>query len=307
MNYTLHQLQIFLKVCEKQSITKAANDLFLTQPAVSIQLKKFQEQFDIPLIEVLGRKLYVTDFGREIEKASRKIIEEVDGIRNKTLAYKGLLTGLLKISVVSTGKYVMPYFLDDFLRLHQGVDLKMDVTNKSQVLQSLEKNTVDFALVSVLPENLQVNRIELMENQLFLTRKYEPDNPSKTIYVKSLEKIRLIYREKGSATRQAMERFISSLKIPRRKSLELTSNEAVKQAIMAGLGYSVMPLIGMKNELDRKALETVQVKGLPIVTHWNLVWVKEKKLSPAANAFLTYIDEHKDRIIEEHFHWINEG
>ena len=116
MNYTLHQLQIFLKISQSQSVTKTAEDLFLTQPAVSIQLKNFQDQFSIPLTEIVGRKLFVTDFGMEIAEAAEKILNEVNALNYKTLAYKGELSGRLKISVASTGKYVMPYFLSKFLK-----------------------------------------------------------------------------------------------------------------------------------------------------------------------------------------------
>ena len=159
MNYTLHQLQIFLKIAELKSITKASEALHLTQPAVSIQLKNFQDQFPIPLTEVVGRQLYITDFGMEIAKAAEKILNEVHAINYKTLAFKGQLSGRLKISVVSTGKYVMPYFLSDFMKQNKGVDLIMDVTNKSRVVESLENNEVDFALVSVLPKNLKVDKV----------------------------------------------------------------------------------------------------------------------------------------------------
>ena len=134
MNYTLHQLQIFLKIAQIQSITKASEELHLTQPAVSIQLKNFQDQFPIPLTEVVGRKLFITDFGKEIALAAEKILNEVYAINYKTLAYQGALSGRLKISVVSTGKYVMPYFLSDFMRDNAGVDLIMDVTNKLQII-----------------------------------------------------------------------------------------------------------------------------------------------------------------------------
>lgn len=139
MNYTLNQLQIFLKIVETESVTKAAGQLYLSQPAVSMQLKKFQDQFDIPLTEVVGRKIYITDFGREIAAAAEQIILQVDAINHRTLAYKGQLAGRLKLSVVSTGKYVMPYFLSDFMQQHSGVELIMDVTNKSKVIESLEK------------------------------------------------------------------------------------------------------------------------------------------------------------------------
>ena len=134
MNSSLHQLQIFLKIAQIQSITKASEELHLTQPAVSIQLKNFQDQFPIPLTEVVGRKLFITDFGKEIALAAEKILNEVYAINYKTLAYQGALSGRLKISVVSTGKYVMPYFLSDFMRDNAGVDLIMDVTNKLQII-----------------------------------------------------------------------------------------------------------------------------------------------------------------------------
>jgi len=131
MHYTLHQLQVFAKIVQLKSITKASVELHMTQPAVSIQLKNFQDQFEIPLTEVVGRQLYVTDFGLEVYKMAQRVINEVDAINHRTLAYKGHLTGRLQISVVSTGKYVMPYFLSAFLKKNEGVDLVMDVTNKS--------------------------------------------------------------------------------------------------------------------------------------------------------------------------------
>ena len=159
MNYTLHQLQIFLKVTQLKSITKASEALFLSQPAVSIQLKKFQEQFSVPLTEVVGRQLFVTDFGQEIAKAAEKILNEVQEINYKTLSFKGQIAGRLKLSVVSTGKYVMPYFLSDFLNKNKGVELIMDVTNKKKVIKSLENNEVDFSLVSVIPAQLNLDKV----------------------------------------------------------------------------------------------------------------------------------------------------
>ncbi len=174
MNYTLNQLQIFLKIVQTQSVTKASEELHLTQPAVSIQLRNFQDQFDIPLTEVIGRKIYITDFGREIAKAAEVIIQQVHAINYKTMAYKGQLTGRLKISVVSTGKYVMPYFLSQFMQQHPGIELEMDVTNKQKVIESLENNEVDFALVSILPKNLSIEKLDLLQNKLFFSRKSLP-------------------------------------------------------------------------------------------------------------------------------------
>lgn len=306
MIYTLHQLQVFLKITQTQSVTKAAEELHLTQPAVSIQLKNLQDQFEIPLTEVIGRKLFVTDFGREIAVAAEKILNEVQAINYKTLAYKGQLIGRLKISVVSTGKYVMPYFLSDFLKQHQGIELVLDVTNKAMVIESLERNEVDFSLVSVLPESLQVEDVELMENKLFLVGNKEQKFERRLHDNSILEEIPLIYREAGSATRHVMEKFIKQNNLSVRKKMELTSNEAVKQAVVAGLGYSIMPLIGIKNELINGDLQIIHVKGFPIKSNWKLIWLKNKSFSPVANAFLEYLRKEKSRIISEKFKWFEE-
>jgi DNA-binding transcriptional LysR family regulator len=301
MNYTLHQLQVFLTTTEKKSVTKASEELHLSQPAVSIQLRNFQDQFPIPLTEIIGRKLYVTDFGKEIAIAARRILNEVNDINYKAMSYTGQLAGVLKISVVSTAQYVMPYFLSDFLSENTGVDLILDVTNKAKVLRSLEKNSVDFSLVSILPKSMQINKIELMENQLYLV------GDSKSIFDKKMydnsifAELPLIYREQGSGTRQAMEQYLDKNSISVRKKMELTSNEAVKQAVMAGLGYSIMPLIGIRNELKTGRLKIIPVKGFPINSNWHLIWLKNKKFSPVANAFLEYLEKEKDNIIKEKF------
>ena len=303
MNYTLHQLKIFQKVAELQSITKASEELHLTQPAVSIQLRNFQEQFPLALTEVVGRKLFITDFGKEIALAAERILNEVNTISYKTLAFEGNLAGRLKIAVVSTGKYVMPNFLSGFMSKHSGVDLLMDVTNKASVINSLERNEVDFALVSVLPKHLHVERIPLMENILHLVGSAHHTSNFPTPTLKNLHEVPLIFREVGSATRMAMENYLAKHKIKVSKKIELKSNEAVKQAVLAGLGYSVLPLIGIKNELKNNDVKIVKLKGLPIVTNWNLIWMPSKKFSSVAEAFLTYIRDEKTTIIENQFEW----
>lgn len=303
MNYTLHQLQVFLKIVETKSITKAAEELNLTQPAVSIQLKNFQDQFEIPITEIVGRKLYVTEFGNEIAEIARRINNEVQEIQFKTLAYKGHLTGTLKISVVSTAKYIIPYFLSDFLKQHEGIELQLDVTNKSKVIASIEKNEVDLALVSILPENISVFNEELMQNKLFLVANRDFETPKNIISPKKITEFPIIYRESGSGTRFKMERFFENNQLKIKNKLELTSNEAVKQAVIAGLGLSIMPLIGIKNELQKGDLKIIHVKGLPTKTEWNLIWQSQKSLSPIAKEFLKFIKENKQAIIENKFNW----
>ncbi len=306
MNYTIRQLQIFMTIAEKQSVSKAAEALHLSQPAVSIQLKNLQGQFDVPLTEVVGRKIFITDFGKEIAKAAEKILNEVYAMDFKTQAHKGLLSGRLKISVVSTGKYVMPYFLADFLKLHPGIELLMDVTNKTKVIESLYANDVDFSLVSVLPENLKLSSEPLMPNELFVVANTEGSNKAKNTFNHMLENMPLIYREMGSGTRTVMEKFIAQHQLPIRKKMELTSNEAVKQAVLADLGYSIMPLVGMQNELDNGSLQIIPAKGFPILSHWQLVWLEEKKFSPIAELFLQHIRQQKQHIIDTKFAWLDE-
>ena len=306
MNYTLHQLRVFLKVADNQSITRAAEELHLTQPAVSIQLKNFQDQFAIPLTEVVGRQLYITQFGREIAEAAKNILNEADAINYKSLSYGGLLAGRLNFSVVSTGKYVIPYFLSGFMNQHPGIDLSMDVTNKTIVVESLAKNEPDFALVSVLPERMEFNIVPLMLNKLFFVGSSRLELGSKPSKQKLFMDQPLIFRENGSATRNAMEQYLEMNRLEVNKRIELTSNEAVKQAVLAGLGCSIMPLIGIKNELLNGDLQIIPVKGLPIRTQWNLIWLKSKNLSPSAKAFIEYLQLEKEHIIQENFTWIDE-
>ena len=303
MNYTLNQLRIFLKISETLSITKAAEELHLTQPAVSIQLKNFQNQFEIPLTEVIGRKIYITEFGKEIAETAAQILEGVDQIKAKNLAFQGKMYGKLTISIVSTAKYVMPYFLARFMRTYPDVELQMNVTNKSSVLSDLENNSVDFSLVSLVPETINLEKFDLLKNRLFLVVNSSIELPNVKDNIEMLSKLPLIYREQGSATRLSMERFIKNHKISIAKTIQLTSNEAVKQAILAGMGCSIMPLIGIKDEILNGSLKIVSLDDLPMETEWSLVWPSGKKHSPVVLGYLNFLKDNKDIIIEQHFDW----
>ena len=301
MNYTLNQFQIFNKVVQLRSITKAAVELNLTQPAVSIQLKNFQDQFESPLLEIIGKKVYVTDFGREVFEKVELILNQVQSVSNLNKEKSKRLTGKLRIAVVSTGKYVMPYFLAGFLNKNSEVTLLMDVNNRGGVIQSIERNEVDLALVSVLPDKRNFESLELLPNNLYLVGKNPINRKKSSEELKDYSEWPFIYREKGSATRQTMERFIEKKRIQPVKKLELTSNEAVKQAVLAGLGYSIMPEIGIRNELTNGLLHIVPIKGLPISTSWQLIWLKGKRHTSVTNSFLEHLMNEKDSIIAQHF------
>ena len=304
MNFTLHQLKVFTTIVENKSITKAANELNMTQPAASIQLKNFQDQFDIPLSEIIGRQFYVTDFGREIYLIAVEILNKTETIQYKTEAFKGLLSGKLKISVVYTGNYVMPYFLSGFLKKYPKVELVLDVSNKTTVIKDLEQNQVDFSLVTVSPGHLEIEELPIMDNHLVLVASKE----NKIISEKGtsiFKTIPLIYREEGSGTRHTMQQFFKQEKIAPKIKLELTSNEAIKQAVVANIGVSIVSLLSIKNELLQNELKIIPAKGLPLKSVWKLIYLKKKTLSPVAKAFLEYVASEKETVYKNYFSWID--
>jgi len=306
MNYTFHQLRFFMSVVDNQSVRKASEELNMTQPAVSIQLKNLQDQFDIPLTEVIGRKLYITDFGKELYQVAENILEQIANINYKTQAFRGMLSGKLKLSVASTGKYVIPYYLKGFLKQNPGIDLIIDVTNKTKVINSLENNQVDFALISVMPDKLELEQEVLLPNKLVLTAAYDTDwDLSKKANKHIFDNLPLIFREEGSGTRVTMQQYFKKANIVPQVRFELTSSEAVKQAVIAGLGYSIQSILSIKNEVKQKEIKIIPVAGLPLVEQWRLVWLPQKRLTVVASAFLKYITGNKKNIYSQYFSWID--
>jgi DNA-binding transcriptional LysR family regulator len=215
-----------------------------------------------------------------------------------------MLSGKLKISVASTGKYVMPYYLRDFLKVNQSIDLLMDVTNKTKVVESLANNAVDFALVSVLPENLDIEQEVLLPNKLVLTAsKNYQFNKNELLNKSVFDELPLIYREEGSGTRTVMQQYFQQAHIVPKVRFELTSSEAVKQAVMAGLGFSMQSILSIKNELKLGEIQIIRVEGLPLIENWRLIWLKQKKMSIVAREFLKYIQLNKAEIFAENFAW----
>jgi len=296
MNYTIHQLRIFQTVAETRSITDAGKKLHLTQPAVSIQLKNLQDQFELPLTELVGNKIHVTEFGEEVLQSVGIILSEMETLQHKANARRGLLSGRLKIAIASTGKYIMPQFLAGFLTKHPNIDLQMDVTNRDRVIECLKTNITDFALVSVLPNNLDLNRLPLMDNKLYLVSRADHPLAKCIPTYEQLLSYPMIYREPGSATRMAMEAYLTGLGIEVNHKLELTSNEAVKQAVLAGLGISIMPLIGIHQEVEAGKLSIIHQDGLPIRTEWQLVWLRKKELTPVMKAYLEFLATEREKI-----------
>lgn len=302
MDFNLRQLQLFCKVVELKSVTKASIELDITQPAISIQLKKLQENFDISLTEVIGKQLFITDFGMAFYHQSREILKQVEEFKYSLESYNSVLSGKLKISTVSTGKYIMPFYLKQFLDLHQKVELRLDVSNRKQVIADLMNHEIDFALVSVLPNEKDFEEEILMKNPLYLI------GPKKSLIknsaIEQLNEYPLIYREEGSGTRIVMQKHFEQINFSPKIKMELTSNEAVKQAVIAGLGYSMLSLLSIKNELKQKELEIIPDTKMRVRSQWRLIWLKKKKLTPIAEAFISYIEQNKKQIYKQHFSWV---
>lgn len=305
MHYTLHQLKVFTTIVQCQSVTRAAEQLNMTQPAVSIQLKNLQDQFDIPLTEVIGRKIHITDFGMELASQADAILMGTAEIEQRMLARKGLIAGKVRFSVVSTGKYIMPYYLSSFYKKYPNVELVIDVTNRSRVIESLQENQTDFALVSLLPEQLELEQEMLMPNALWLVvgKEWELGSIPPPYDISILKEIPIIYREKGSGTRILMEEYTKKVSIQPRIKLELTSSEAIKQAVIAGLGASILSVHSLRSELQSGVVKLLPVKGFPLYSHWRLIWLKGKRHSPATEAFLTLLRQNKEAIFQQHFAW----
>lgn len=299
MNISFNQLRALHAVAKYESITKAAKSLDMTQPAVSMQLKNLQDQFDVPLTEMIGKKVHITEFGYELVEITGRIFEELGQIEPRMLEIKGLLAGKIRISSVSTGKYIIPYLMAEFMKLHPHVEISLEVSNRYKVLAHLEENSTDLALVSVSPEDMDLETLTLADNKLYLVASPEhAEKYQQLIKENEWQKIPFILREKGSGTRVMMEKFFENRDITIQSKMELATNEAVKQAVMAGLGATILSQYSMRKEIPEGRIKTLEVEGLPLEADWKLVWLRQKKHSPAVLAFIRWISENHEEVFK---------
>ena len=286
MHVTLHQLRVFQAVAKHLSYTKASQVLHLSQPAVSMQVRQLEESIGLPLFEKLGRRIALTEAGREVYQYSRSIASALREMEEVVESLKGLNRGRLSIAVASTVNYFAPRLLAVFHNRYPGIHLKLDITNRERLLELLADNRVDLVLMGQAPEQADVEAEPFMENPLVLVA--PPEHPlaeRDVIPLKRLEEEVFVMREPGSGTRQAMERFFDQRGIRIRHGMQMTRNEAVKQAVRAGLGLSVVSLHTIELELATGKLVVLQAEGFPIQRQWYLVYRRGKRLSPAARAF----------------------
>ena len=297
MHVSLRQLRVFEAVARHNSYTRAAEELHLSQPAVSMQVRQLEDEIGLPLFERLGKQVVVTEAGREVFHYSRAIGQSLREMEEVLESLKGVSRGSLRIAVASTVNYFAPRLLAIFQQRHPGIGLRLDVTNRESLVQMLDSNTVDLVLMGVPPRDVEVEAEAFMDNPLVVIA--PPDHPlagERAIALARLAEETFVMREEGSGTRQAMERFFSERGQTIRHGMQMTRNEAVKQAVRSGLGLSVVSLHTIELELETRRLVTLDVEGFPDRRQWYLVYRRGKRLSPAAGAFREFVLSEAARI-----------
>jgi DNA-binding transcriptional LysR family regulator len=287
---TLRQLQVFESIARHLSHSRAAQELYLSQPAVSMQIKQLETVIGLPLFEQTGKKLFLTEAGREVLHYSRNILQQVQEMEAIFGEMKGLERGRLNISVVSTANYFMPQLLAKFCKRYPSINVILNVANRDAVLQQLADNATDLAIMGQPPQSADIVAESFMRNPLVVIA--PPDHPLsglRHIKLKQLELENFLLRESGSGTRGAMERFFAEHGIHFRAGMEMGTNEAIKQAVQAGMGLGILSLHSVELELETGRLAVLDVEHFPIVRHWYIAHRTSKRLSGAAQAFKQFL------------------
>jgi DNA-binding transcriptional LysR family regulator len=298
MHLTLQQLRLFESVSRLGSYTRAAEELFITQPAVSIQIKRLEEQVGLPLFEQVGRKTFPTTAGKAVYAASLDIINRVEDLKSSIEELKGVVKGTLQMSVVTTAKYFLPKLLGSFLQLYPDVEPKLKFTNRERVIERLMNNDDDFVVMGQIPKDENLEALPFLNNILgIVAHNDHPLANKKNISIKELAKQRFLIREIGSGTRYVFEQLLQKHGVEIEPYMELGSSEALKQAVMAGLGIAVLSLHSVQLERDVNKLTVLDVEDFPLKRRWYVVHLKGKKLSLVAQTFLDYILEESHRLL----------
>lgn len=297
---TLRQLQLFEAVARLRSFTRAAEELFLAQPTVSMQLKKLADTVGLPLLEQVGVRIQLTDTGREVYAACQEVFDALANLEMKIADLKGMKRGHLRLGVITSAKYLAPHLLGQFGRLYPGIDFALKVTNRERLLERIANYEDDLYILGQPPQGLDIVTYSLVPNPLVvMASRNHPLVGEPNIPLKRLLQEPFIMREPGSGTRDALLRLFESegLKPPAGR-MELASNEAIKQAIVAGLGISVLSLHSLVLEGTSGPIAVLDVRGFPIQRHWYLAHPAGRKPSLVAQAFLDFVKEERSHIAE---------
>lgn len=287
---TLHQLKVFEATARHGSFTRAAEELFLTQPTVSMQVKQLTKAIGLPLFEQVGKRLYLTDAGRELYSTCQEIFQRLDQLEMSVANLKGMKQGKLRLAVITTTKYFMPRLLGPFCQNYPGIDVSLSVTNHEGVIERLANNQDDLYVMSQLPDHIDIKSHAFLENPLVVVAPYDhPLAGERNIPLRRLAEEYFIMREPGSGTRGALQKLLDAEKLSVKVRLELGSNEAIKQAVAGGLGLSVLSRHTLLPEGANSELTILDVEGFPISRQWYVVYLAGKQLSVVANTFLDYL------------------
>lgn len=290
MHLTLRQLQVFEAVARLGGFTRASEALHLSQPAVSMQIRQLEEQAGMPLLDQIGKKIHLTDAGRALHRHAQRILAQVNEAQTELEELRGVRRGQLDITVASTANYFAPRLLAAFCQRHPEVKVSLDVSNREHILERINEADKDFAIMGRPPDESAFSAHPFMENPLVVIA--APSHPLATkrdIDPAELTREHFISRESGSGTRMAAERFFDSQGIPLTPAMEMSSNEAIKQAVQAGLGWGVVSIHTLELELALNRLVTLDVKGFPILRYWYAVHRTGKRFSTVAQAFLDFM------------------
>ena len=296
MNVTFRQLRLFQALADTGSVSAAARVMHVTQPTASMQLKEVSQAVGLPLYEVLGRKVYLTDAGRELAAAARAMTGIWESFEQSVDAVKGLARGRLRVAVVSTAKYFIPRLIGSFCRKHPAIDVALEILNRDGVVQRLRENLDDLYIMSMPPADMDLGDEIFMPNPIVvIAATSDVLSKSARIPLSELASRRFILREPGSGTRMAVDRYFRRMKFRPDVRLELGSNEAVKESVAGGLGVGVVSSHVLHGHRKEHGVRVIDMEGFPLPSAWHLVHPSSKKLSPLALAFKAHLLKEIDR------------
>jgi LysR family transcriptional regulator, low CO2-responsive transcriptional regulator len=299
IHYTLKQIQTFIEVARERSVSKAAERLFVTQPAVSMQIKQLEDTFGLALIEPSGRNIRLTHAGEEFLTHAIGAIGQFKDLEASMAEHVGNKKGRIDLAIVSTAKYFVPMLLVRFNKLLPDIEVKLRIDNRENILGMLSRNEVDLVMMGRAPGTLECEATPFATNpQGFVCAPDHPLSRRKRAAFDLLKDYPFVVREQGSGTRAAMERLFAQHDIAFKVAMEMPSNETIKQAVMAGMGMSFLSLRTVRHELAAGHLALVDITGMPIVGNWYVTHLKQKKLSPAARAFKGFLIEQAGSLID---------
>jgi DNA-binding transcriptional LysR family regulator len=290
MQATFRQLRLLTALADTGSITAAAHACHVTQPTVSMQLKELADAVGLPLYEQVGRRLYLTAAGEAVVRTARAMVDEWESLEQQIAAMKGVRQGRLRVSVASTAEYFVPRLLGRFCQAHPSIDITLQVLNRDGVVKRLKENLDDLYVLSRPPQDMALRSEVLLSNPLVvIAARTHPLAASGTVAWQRLRSEAFILREPGSGTRLAVDAHFGALGLQPRIQLELGSNEAIKQAVAAGMGLGVVSRHAIAADARSEGLAVLQVRRFPVPSSWSVLWPEGKRLSPVAAEFVVHL------------------